>query len=95
MNFIFSFLFSPCVISVSGQPLPYLEWYIGDVPITSSESRYNHAKEETYTQLKLSLERKYDKSQIKCVANLKDFFPVLVTEITIQLNCEYRYHKIT
>ncbi|XP_053201525.1 carcinoembryonic antigen-related cell adhesion molecule 5-like isoform X2 [Panonychus citri] len=69
-----------------GQPLPYLEWYIGDVPIKSSESRYDEMKEETYTRLELFLERKYDKSQIKCVANLKDFFPVLVTEITIQLN---------
>lgn len=89
------FLFFFYLYSISGQPLPYLEWYIGDVPIKSSESRYDEMKEETYTRLELFLERKYDKSQIKCVANLKDFFPVLVTEITIQLNCEYLYHERT
>ncbi|XP_025017403.1 carcinoembryonic antigen-related cell adhesion molecule 5-like isoform X1 [Tetranychus urticae] len=69
-----------------GQPKPYLEWYIDDVPIKSSDSQYDPMKEETYTRLELNLERKYDKSQIKCVANLKDFLSVLVTEITIHLN---------
>ncbi len=74
------------MVTLLGQPKPYLEWYIDDVPIKSSDSQYDPMKEETYTRLELNLERKYDKSQIKCVANLKDFLSVLVTEITIHLN---------